>query len=122
MDFNEILENIKFFFADTKKKILFVCAILVFMTLSAVIVLTCSTKKTEKVREVSEQRKINPDQSLLVPSGPVVPDEYGTSRETKDSWSREDVEKWFTVPDENETKKLGETNDMIINEIIGAAP
>ena len=122
MDFNEIFDNIKFFFADTKKKILFICGILVLMTLCALVVLTCSTNKKESKREVSEQRKINPEETLLIPSGPAVPDEYVTSRKTEESWSVEDVEKWFTVPDEGEVNKLGESNDSIVNEILGAAP
>ena len=33
-----------------------------------------------------------------------------------------EIEKWFTLPDENEVEKLGDSNDRIINDIIGAAP
>lgn len=62
------------------------------------------------------------DQPLLVPDGPAVPNGYVTSRQTEKHWSDEDVEQWFTEPDREEVEKLGDANDRIINEIIGAAP
>ena len=120
-DFNEILENIKFFLQENKKKTLFICALLIFMTFCAVIVLSTSGKK-KKLPPIEPQKELVIDQKLLIPDGPVVPDGYITERKTQKNWSEDDIEKWFTTPTDQEIQKLSDTNDRTVSEIIGAAP
>ncbi|MBQ5470916.1 MAG: hypothetical protein IIT58_02805 [Treponema sp.] len=120
-DFNEILENIKFFLQENKKKTIFICSLLIFMTFCAVIVLSISGKK-KKLPPIEPQKELVIDQKLLIPDGPVVPDGYITERKTQKNWSKEDIEKWFTTPTEQEIQKLSDTNDRTVSEIIGAAP
>ena len=120
-DFNEILENIKFFLQENKKKTIFICSLLIFMTFCAVIVLSISGKK-KKLPPIEPQKELVIDQKLLIPDGPVVPDGYITERKTQKNWSEDDIEKWFTTPTEQEIQKLSDTNDRTVSEIIGAAP
>lgn len=120
-DFNEILENIKFFLQENKKKTIFICSLLIFMTFCALIVLSISGKK-KKLPPIEPQKELVIDQKLLIPDGPVVPDGYITERKTQKNWSKEDIEKWFTTPTEQEIQKLSDTNDRTVSEIIGAAP
>ncbi len=122
MDFSEIFENLKNFFAGTKKRTLVICGILVFMTLSALIVLALGSGKSGSKPSFKVQRPLNAEKELLIPKGPDVPDEYITSRKTESKWSEAEAEKWFTVPDEKEVLKLSEANSKMIDEIIGAAP
>lgn|SRR5574344_108000 len=113
------IENIKKIFSEIKMKTLLISILIVFMTLCAIAVLLFQRNKP---RILTEQKKLVLDQSLLVPKGPAVPDDYITSRKTPEKWNEDDVEKWFTLPDNHEVKKLGESNDKIIDEIIGDAP
>ncbi len=123
MNFSGTVESVKSLFADTKKRTLLICALLVFMTACAVVVFSVSDGKKESSKKTSsEQRKIGADQRLLVPGGPAVPDEYVRSRKTEPSWSEGEMEEWFSFPDEGEVKKLAESNDKIVDDIIGAAP
>ena len=93
-DFNEILENIKFFLQENKKKTIFICSLLIFMTFCALIVLSISGKK-KKLPPIEPQKELVIDQKLLIPDGPVVPDGYITERKTQKNWSEDDIEKWF---------------------------
>ena len=120
-DFNEILENIKFFLQENKKKTIFICSLLIFMTFCALIVLSISGRK-KKLPPIEPQKELVIDQKLLIPDGPVVPDGYITERKTQKNWSEDDIEKWFTTPTEQEIQKLSDTNDRTVSEIIGAAP
>lgn len=122
MDLTEFFYGIRDFFSDTTKKIIFICALLVFMVICALLVFVAGGKHKEAKRIPLEQRKINADSPLLVPAGPEVPDEYITSRITEKNWSESEVNEWFSVPDGEKVERLGESNDRMIDEIIGAAP
>ncbi len=126
MDLNEIKYRIKGFvssFSGRRKRIFLVSGILVFMTVCAVFVLAFSLAgKKEFPPQGLGQRKINAEEKFIVPDGPEVPSEYETSRKTEEAWTEDEAEEWFTFPDENEIRKLGESNDRMIDEIIGAAP
>lgn len=122
MDLTEFFYGIRDFFSDTTKKIIFICALLVFMVICALLVFVAGGKHKEAKRMPLEQRKINADSPLLVPAGPEVPDEYITSRITEKNWSESEVNEWFSVPDGEKVERLGESNDRMIDEIIGAAP
>jgi hypothetical protein len=82
-----------------------------------------SDQKSKALKKTAiDPKKLVIDQPLLVPDGPAVPNGYITSRTPAKSWTEKDIEQWFTEPDKEEVEKLGDANDRIINEIIGAAP
>ena len=93
------------------------------MLFSAIIALVAgSAKAKNSEKNPPEEKKLVLDQPLMIPPSPSIPDGYITTRKTEKKWSEKEIEKWFTLPDENEVEKLGDSNDRIINDIIGAAP
>lgn len=122
IDFQQISGKIQNFLQENAKKTIIVCVILILMVLGAIIALCAGNSKTDKNQKTAEEQKLVLDQPLLVPSAPSIPDGYITTRKTEKKWSQEEIEKWFTLPDESEVEKLGDSNDRIINDIIGAAP
>ena len=124
IDFQSVREHIQELLFGSKKKIVALCGILIFMTLCAVILLSVQVSAPEKKGGAlsDSDRKLVIDQPLVVPESPVSPDGYSTARKTPERWSGKDVEGWFTVPDRTEIEALGRANDRRIEEIIGAAP
>lgn len=124
IDFQSVREHIQELLFESKKKIVALCVILIFMTLCAVILLSVQVSAPEKKGGAlsDSDRKLVIDQPLVVPESPASPDGYSTARKTPERWSGKDVEKWFTVPDRTEIEALGRANDRRIEEIIGAAP
>lgn len=122
MSFEEILDNVKNTFSFSKKRLLFISCLLILMTLSAIVILVEGRKTKPSERKISEQRKINAEKTLLIPQGPEVPEGYEIGRKTKDKWQESEIQEWFTVPDEAEIEKLSDSNDKIVDEILGAAP
>lgn len=122
IDFQQISEKIQTFLQENAKKTIIVCALLIFMVLCAIIALCAGNSKPKEKQKNADEPKLVLDQPLIVPAAPSIPDGYITTRKTEKKWSQEEIEKWFTLPDEDEVEKLGESNDKIINDIIGAAP
>ena len=124
IDFQSVREHIQELLFGSKKKIVALCVILIFMTLCAVILLSVQVSAPEKKGGAlsDSDRKLVIDQPLVGPESPASPDGYSTARKTPERWSGKDVEKWFTVPDRTEIEALGRANDRRIEEIIGAAP
>lgn len=120
MDFQELLDNLRDFLEENRKMAVIVCSgLCLLMMLMLIAVIQNSSKKKLSVHE---EKKLVLDQPLLIPDGPTVPKGYITSRKTEKNWSNNQIEEWFTLPDAGEVEKLGQANDRIINEIIGAAP
>ena len=122
IDFQQISETIRNFLQKNARNTVILCAILIFMVSAAIIALCAAGSKPQKSKKAADEQKLVLEQPLLVPPGPSVPDGYITTRKTEKKWSEKEIEKWFTLPDNAELEKLGESNDKIINEIIGAAP
>ena len=121
ININEAIDKIQDFLEEDKRRTIIICLCLILMCLCAVLALCLSSSGTKNKSKV-EEKKLILDQPLLVPDGPSIPDGYITSRKTEKNWSEEEIEKWFTLPDEGEVEKLGDTNDRIVQDIIGAAP
>ncbi len=120
-DIKETVKKIQSFLQKDTKKTFIACGVLIFLCLCAIIALAASSNKKEKQKSLKEQPLVL-DQPLLIPSAPGIPDEYITTRKTEKNWKEDEIEKWFTLPDEEEVQKLGDANDRIIQDIIGAAP
>lgn len=122
VDFQQISEKIQNFLQENAKKTIIVCSLLILMVLCAIISLCAGNSKTKEKQKIADEPKLVLDQPLQIPSAPSIPDGYITTRKTEKKWPQKEIEKWFTLPDEDEVEKLGESNDRIINDIIGAAP
>ncbi|MCQ2585562.1 MAG: hypothetical protein MJ185_08220 [Treponema sp.] len=129
MDFKELWENIKeksrLIFEKVKNYILentmmSACVAALFLVIIIAIILLCAALK--KPEEVKYERPVTLTEEMLVPPSPAMMDGYNSSRVTKEAWSKEEAEEWFTVPGKKELDDLSRANDQIINEITGAAP
>lgn len=93
---------------------------LVLVIIISVIILISAVSKPKK--ETTYQRDLTLTEELLIPPSPAVPDGYNLSRTTKDTWSEEETDVWFTTPSEKEIDDLSRANDRLVQDIIGAAP
>lgn len=123
MDFSTLVEKFRYLIEENKKQTIFVCSILIFMTLCGFFVLLLSTSQQEKKEtKVINQKKLVIDQELLIPNELTINNKYTHVRQKKEKWSEDEANEWFTIPDETEIEKLSQSNDKIVKDIIGAAP
>lgn len=123
----KILENIKekiMDFLDNSSQITkTLMLILVIFLLSSIIILCISfpkikskkTKLPEEIIYTQGHEVFNPEDIKLV-------EEYYFSRDIKENWDEEELEKWFVEPDNEAINNLSESNEKIINEILGVCP
>lgn len=123
MDFSTIVEKFRYLIEENRKQTIFVCSVLIFMTLCGFFILLLSTSQQEKKEtKVINQKNLVIDQELLLPNELTINNKYTHVRQKKEKWSEEEANEWFTVPDETEIEKLSQANDKIVKDIIGAAP
>lgn len=133
MNFSEIIQKIKDFFSSLKSKIIdfynenrklsLIISALILLILICIILLICIAPKSKKDKSKEESKQpFVLTETLQIPNGPQMPDDYNISRKTESSWSEEEAEPWFTIPSEKEINALSQTNNTMINELLGAAP
>lgn len=129
MDFKNLLENIKekcrLIFEKVRdyaleNTMISACVAALFLVIIIAIILLCAALK--KTEEVKYERPVTLTEEMLIPPSPAMLDGYNPSRVTKEAWTKEESEEWFTVPGKKELDDLSRANDKIINEITGAAP
>lgn len=121
IDFSELTENFQDFLTERKKGVLISC-ILVLLFCAALLVVAFIPQTQNNSKDVYTAEPYVPDQELLLPQGPSVPQSYAVSREKIEKWDSKDVEKWFTKPDAAAVEKLSAANDNMISEMMGVAP
>ena len=121
IDFHVVAENLKDSLDEHRQKAVVFCAGLVFMAVLGILSFAL-VKEVKKTAEIKKENELVLDQKLLAPKGPVVPDEYSLSRVTSDKWSSDEIEKWWTVPGDEDVQEISDANDRLVNGIIGAAP
>ena len=133
MDFSELFEKIKDKISEIvdtltewieeNKKLAILAGSLILVIFLCLILLAAaaSSAKKKKAKPVEEESLVI-NENLLIPNGPELPRDYTLSRQTKEKWTDEDVEPWFTLPSEKEINALSQSNDNMVNEIIKAAP
>lgn len=128
----EFLEKIKDIFIDLKDKFLdfyeenkkltiIILSFLGLILICLILLISLSGKNKKKVKTVPGQELVLTE-PLVIPDGPELPRDYNTTRKTKENWTDEEAESWFTIPGDKEIEYLSRSNDNLVNEIIGAAP
>lgn len=113
----------EFSLRDFAKKKPFVFAsicLLIALFIAGLIVLLIQTSPDKKKPEIQE--KFEADAPVLIPDAPEIEKDYYFSRTTENQWKKDEVDKWFTYPDEDVMKDLSATNDKIVRDILEAAP
>lgn len=122
-DVQEYLDQLRDLIDENRKIALAIAGGLLAVLILILTLMIVSDQKSKALKKTAiDPKKLVIDQPLLIPDGPAVPNGYITSRTPAKSWTEKDIEQWFTEPDKEEVEKLGDANDRIINEIIGAAP
>lgn len=126
-------EKIKTFFSTSSKLTLSLLGIVAFLVLSAIIIsiagLSVSSKNKKNANISSFLSSSEEDFSQFVqvenfinPQSKKFTQNYYFSRDLKQNWNEKELNEWFTIPNEENIKSLSESNDKIIDNIIGAAP
>ena len=108
-------------FAHEKPVIFTVIVTVIFLFFAGLIILIIQTTPVKKI-EVVEQEPFEQDAPILIPDAPDIEKEYYQSRITENQWSKEDINRWFTFPEEDSMNELRKSNDKIVEDILNAAP
>lgn len=108
-------------FAQKKPFIFTVLCLIVFLFVAGLVILLIQTSPQKKPAE-KPMETFTADSPILIPDAPNIEKDYFTSRNTENEWSKAEIEKWFTYPDDNVMNELKRTNDSIADEILGATP
>ncbi|MBP5402326.1 MAG: hypothetical protein J6Y36_04120 [Treponema sp.] len=122
IEFTEIFERIKDFYRE-KKILAIAITIVVGLFFLGLIAFTVQALNPEKEKPaVSEELPLVPDQKIITPEGPSIPDGYALTREPHDKWTEDEAAEYFTLPDQNTLDKLESANDKLVDDILGDAP
>ena len=133
---NEIVQNaiekVKTVFSSVKnkiielyfdnKKVFFLLVSLCFIIFLCIVLLIFMPKKKKESQNSYIENNLELSEKLLIPNGPELPKDYTFSRKTKEKWTEEEAQVWFTEPSQKDIDSLSKSNDKMINEITGAAP
>ncbi|MBQ0051476.1 MAG: hypothetical protein KBT11_05365 [Treponema sp.] len=125
LDLDELKENFGDFslsdFIQEKPAVFAAICGGIFLFLAALVILLIQTSPEKKV-EYSNPEHLEADAPILIPDAPQIEKDYFPSRVTENQWSKEEVDKWFTYPDETVMEDLEKTNNKIVKDILEAAP
>lgn len=107
-------------FARKKPLVFASICLLIVLFIAGLIVLLIQTSPQKHKTELPEH--FEADASVLIPDAPDIEKDYYPSRITENQWSKDEVDKWFTYPDEDAMKNLSDSNDKIVKDILEAAP
>lgn len=116
-----LIDKIQQFYEENKKLSLIIAGMSIIILICIILLISVGKGNKKNLSEVPGQT-LEFTEKLNVPDGPALPRDYTVSRKTTDKWSTEEAEPYFTVPAEKEIESLANSNESMINEIIGAAP
>ena len=123
----EIIDNIKanaedFIEKNSKLTVAILC-ILIFLSLTAIFILLGSLGNDKAIKKIDLPEEVfSKKEEFLPPADIKMTEDYYFSRITEDTWSDEELNKWFSVPNDSNMKALEDANDTLINKITEAAP
>ncbi len=119
--FESAKEKIRTFVEENSKLTATVIAVFVFLVLGGLFALVFQGGRSKKIKKLPDENFIKRE-DFFPPQQASLTDEYYFSRISGEKWSNEERDRWFTVPDESNLKKLGEANEAITDTILEAAP
>ena len=123
----EIIDNIKSnaqeFIQKNSKLTAAILCILLFLSLAAIFLLIGSAGSGRKAKTIELPQEIfSKKEEFLPPADIKMTEDYYFSRITEDKWSDEELNRWFSLPNDTNMKALEDANDMLMNKITEAAP
>lgn len=119
LDFDELKEKLSGFIHEKPLVFRITALIIVFFALALIIIFIQSSKPAQKEYKKEVYTSI---EKPIAPSGPDIEKDYYMSRKTKEAWSKEELKEYLLENDSILIKELNDTNNKIIDEILGAAP
>lgn len=118
---NSLIEKAADYFRENKLQA-FIISGLIALIFLLLIFLGIAVSFNKKKNTVAQEKTLVLTESPLIPTGPEVQEDYSVSRMSKDKWSEDEADEWFSIPTEKDIQSLGNSNDKIVSDIIGAAP
>ena len=115
-----LVEKVKEFYEENKMLSYIIAGLVALLILCIILLCVLTGKKKEPAAVPGTILELT--ENLVIPDGPELPKDYTPSRTTKERWTDEEAQEWFTVPSQKEIDSLSKANDNLINEITGAAP
>ena len=79
-------------------------------------------KKKQDIFIFPKQIPFSAVEDFFPPKEDSLTEDYYFSREQNATWSKDEFDRWFSVPSKENVEALGKSNEKIANEILGAAP
>ena len=117
---DSVRERIRTFVEENSKLTATIIALLVLLAVGGLFALVFQGSRRPGKKLPTEN--FTKREEFFPPQQAALTDDYYFSRVTGEKWSNEERDRWFTVPDESNLKKLGEANDAISDKILEAAP
>ena len=95
--------------------------LLAFFLIAVIIILVGEGKLFGKKKVVFDDSIIL-HQPLVPPEPPSTPDEYHLVRPKDYVWAEDDIERWFTPPDQQLLDSLQSANNDVISDLLEVAP
>lgn len=119
LDFDELKEKVSDFIHEKPLAFGISALILVFFVLALIVIFIQSSKPAPEEYKKEVYTSI---EKPIAPSGPDIEKDYYMSRTTKSEWSEEELKEYLPENDSGLIEELNDTNNKIIDEILGAAP
>lgn len=119
----KIRDKIQDIFSGNTKLLFIVLAGLLLIIILCIILAVhqCSLASSKGKMEKGNETFLPSDDFIFTDDNSLTQDYY-YSRDSKEKWSQEDLDEWFTPLDSDFVKTLSKNNDFIINDLMGAAP
>ena len=123
MNFFEIIkENLQNFLRENTKITAGITILLVALAVFAFASGIFQEKKKQETFVFPEQIPFSAVEDFFPPKEDSLTEDYYFSREQNSTWSKDEFDRWFSVPSKENVEALGKSNEKIANEILGAAP
>ena len=120
--FDIIKENLQNFLRKNTKITAGTTILLVLLAIFAFASGIFQEKKKQAVFVFPEQIPFSAVDDFFPPKEDSLTEDYYFSREQNSTWSKDEFDRWFSVPSKENVEALGKSNEKIANEILGAAP
>lgn len=113
-------------FIETRKKMMLIITAAVLVVLVLLLILSIVTEsrlnKNKTESSSKEQSAVLLPENLWLPAEPLAVPGVQLSRVQRDSWSAEDVKRWYTVPDSTSLAGLRSVGQNQIDKLLESVP
>ena len=120
--FENIKKNLQNFLRENTKITTGITILLIALAVFAFASGIFQEKKKQETFVFPEQIPFSAVEDFFPPKEDSLTEDYYFSREQNATWSKDEFDRWFSVPSKENVESLGKSNEKIANEILGAAP